>query len=113
MVQWSWVRSPLFLSIQINCKPTGASNLTQLNTSPWPTTGTSPVQNNSTPAWPSMGISPNSGVSAAVPSTSSTMSSKIDSAFGFAMNSSTGMKIILEITKSLDLKNLEILHKYF
>merc|ERR1712008_289182 len=34
---------------------TGASNLTQLNTSPWPTTGTSPVQNNSTSAWPNMG----------------------------------------------------------
>jgi len=31
---------------------TGASNLTQLNTSPWPTTGTSPVQNKS--AWPNM-----------------------------------------------------------
>lgn len=30
---------------------TGASNLTQLNTSPWPTTGTSPVQS-SAPAWP-------------------------------------------------------------
>merc|ERR1719203_484423 len=34
---------------------TGASNLTQLNTSPWPTTGTSPVQNNSTSAWPNIG----------------------------------------------------------
>ena len=30
----------------------GASNLTQLNTSPWPTTGTSPVQSqNSTHNW--------------------------------------------------------------
>ena len=51
--------------------------MTQLNTSPWPTTGTSPVQNSSTPAWPSMGNTANSGASATAPSTSSTLYSII------------------------------------
>jgi hypothetical protein len=31
---------------------TGVTNLSQLNTSPWPTTGTSPVQNSSVGGWP-------------------------------------------------------------
>ena len=39
----------------------GTSNLTQLNTSPWPTTGTSPVQNQSTNNWSNFGT--NSGLS--------------------------------------------------
>ncbi len=32
----------------------GATNLAQLNTSPWPTTGTSPVQNDAGSGWPPM-----------------------------------------------------------
>ena len=45
---------------------TGASNLTQLNTSPWPTTGTSPVQNAPTAssAWPPASNSNNTTASA-------------------------------------------------
>lgn len=41
---------------------TGASNLTQLNTSPWPTTGTSPVQS-SAMAWPPMASANNANTS--------------------------------------------------
>ena len=57
---------------------TGATNLTQLNTSPWPTTGTSPVANNSTSsasAWPPASNS-------AVTSSAGSASSGADFAFG-------------------------------
>ena len=33
--------------VSLSVNSLGASNLTQLNTSPWPTTGTSPVQSSS------------------------------------------------------------------
>jgi len=48
---------------------TGASNLTQLNTSPWPTTGTSPVQTMA-PAWPPFASSSSTATSVAAVATS-------------------------------------------
>lgn len=66
---------------------TGASNLTQLNTSPWPTTGTSPVANasntNSSPWPPSMNVGPTNTMG-------SSTSTASPAGFGFGSQATSG-----------------------
>ena len=64
---------------------TGASNLTQLNTSPWPTTGTSPVQNASSTASASMASAWPTTNNAPVPPMASNSTTASNAGF-FGMN---------------------------
>ena len=71
---------------------TGASNLTQLNTSPWPTTGTSPVQN----------VSSASAISAAWPTISKTPPQSATATAGISSNSNAGFFGMNNLSQSND-----------
>lgn len=71
---------------------TGASNLTQLNTSPWPTTGTSPVQN----------VSSASAISAVWPTISNAPPQPATATAGISSNSNAGFFGMNNLSQSND-----------